>query len=103
MTITVRTVAVSLFGLANAAAGGFFLWIEMQSKSPHSGHVYLFAGWIALGMGMFWPGPFFSTIKQIIVLIPLPDFKFGGMRKTDPQIPVPPGAKPGPPTDADAD
>jgi hypothetical protein len=71
-----RKILVLLFGVANALAGGFFLWLEMQGKTPHSGHVYLFAGWIALGMAMVAPSQVLGTAKAILAL--LPSIKIGG-------------------------
>lgn len=65
-----QKILVLLFGIANAAAGGMFLWRLMQI-SPLDRHlVYLAVGWIALGSLMIAPSTLVSAAKQLFALLP---------------------------------
>jgi hypothetical protein len=74
-----------LFGALNAGAGAYFLWLEMQGKSPHTAHVFTFVGWIAFGWAIVTPSLFFGNIKQILGLLPSVSIS-GGRRSTDPPV-----------------
>ncbi len=73
-----RKVLVLLFGLANAGAGGFFLYRTMN-VSPVDRHlVYVFVGWIALGALMVAPSTLIAAAKQLFSF--LPQVKIGGQQ-----------------------
>ena len=74
-----------LFGALNAGAGAYFLWLEMQGKSPRTAHVMTFVGWIAFGWAIVTPSIFFGNIKQILGLLPSVSIS-GGRRSTDPPV-----------------
>jgi hypothetical protein len=78
-----------VFGLAIAAVGGFFLYLEFHVPATHTTHIAIFAGGILLGLAIMWPTVVIGTAKQIIVLMPI-DVKLNGLRKTDPQSPTDP-------------
>jgi hypothetical protein len=52
-----------LFGMLNALTAGYFLFLEMQGKSPHTTHVLAFMGWIAFGLAIVTPSIFFGNVK----------------------------------------
>jgi hypothetical protein len=74
-----------LFGALNALAAGYFLFLEMQGKSPHTTHVLAFMGWIAFGLAIVTPSIFFGNVKAILALVPSVSIS-GGRRATDPPI-----------------
>jgi hypothetical protein len=78
-----------VFGLAIAAVGAFFLYLEFHVPPTHTTHIAIFAGGILLGLAIMWPTVVIGTAKQIIVLLPV-DVKLNGLRKTDPQSPTDP-------------
>lgn len=78
-----------LLGFALLVFGAYLLWLEMQKASPHSPHVYLMAGMMALGCLLIAPAAIGEGLKQVVVVIGpyLPDVMIGGRRKTDPAEP----------------
>jgi hypothetical protein len=73
-----RKIIKLAFGLLIALSGGFFLWLEMKdgAASAHTGHVYAFAAWIAIGCIIIAPSVIGSAIKTLLGF--LPSVKFGG-------------------------
>lgn len=77
--------------------GGVSLWLliaeAMLGKDSHTQHLFLFAGGVLVGVAIGLPAVFFSTAKQIVVLIP--EVRIGGRRYSDPpktgesQVPKP--------------
>jgi hypothetical protein len=59
-----------LFGLANAIAAGFFLYLEAHPGPAKTSHIAMFLGWLALGLAITWPSVVIGTAKQLIALIP---------------------------------
>jgi hypothetical protein len=63
-------IAVTIFGLLNAAAGGFFLWLYLRPP----GHVvqptviYALVAWIFFGGAIAIPKVYFATASQMIAL-----------------------------------
>jgi hypothetical protein len=80
-----RSASRMLFGALNALAAGYFLFLEMQGKSPHTTHVLAFMGWIAFGLAIVTPSIFFGNVKAILALVPSVSIS-GGRRATDPPI-----------------
>jgi hypothetical protein len=73
------------FGMLNAVVAGYFLFLEMQGKSPRTAHVFTFVGWIAFGWAIVTPSIFFGNVKAILALVPSVSIS-GGRRATDPPI-----------------
>lgn len=66
--------------------GGVSLWLliveAMLGEKSHTQHLFLFAGGVLLAVAIGLPSVFFSTAKQIVVLIP--EVRIGGKRYSDP-------------------
>jgi hypothetical protein len=80
-----RAASRMLFGALNAGAAAYFLFLEMQGKSPHTANVMIFVGWIAFGWAIVTPSLFFGNVKQILGLLPSVSIS-GGRRSTDPPV-----------------
>jgi hypothetical protein len=80
-----RSASRMAFGMLNAVVAGYFLFLEMQGKSPRTAHVFTFVGWIAFGWAIVTPSLFFGNIKQILGLLPSVSIS-GGRRSTDPPV-----------------
>lgn len=72
-----------LFGLAIAAVGGVFLWLEYHPAPAHTSHIAIFAGGIVLGLAIMWPSVVIGTAKQLLALVPI-EWKAPFTKKTDP-------------------
>lgn len=73
-----RTASRMGFGILNAGAAIFFLYLEMQKADPHTTHVLLFAGWVAFGWAIVTPSIFFGNVDKIMARIPA--LSIGGKR-----------------------
>lgn len=72
-----KKIAVALFGVLIAGAGGFFLWRYMQPPTVIDRHiVYAFSAWIAVGCILIAPKQIIGAFKQLVAL--LPPIKIGG-------------------------
>lgn len=68
---TTKHIAIAVFGVAIAGAGGFFLWRYMQPPTVIDRHiVYAFSAWIAVGCTLIAPGAILGAFKQIAALLP---------------------------------
>jgi len=67
---TVAQLGAVLVGMSLVGIGAYFLRAEMTTPPTHSGHVYLFSGFIGFGALLIVPGPFARAIKTIAPYLP---------------------------------
>lgn len=65
----VRLVLRVLFGLANAASAGFFLYLELHKAPADKTLALAFLCWIALGIAIAAPGLVFGAVQKILALV----------------------------------
>jgi hypothetical protein len=79
-----RAASRMTFGMMNAVAAGYFLFLEMRGGNAHTAHVLTFVGWIAFGLAIVTPSIFFANVKAILALAPSISIS-GGRRASDPK------------------
>ena len=65
-----RKILTTILGLVLSLAGGFFLYLEMSGADRHPTHVYVFSGFIAVGMFIVAPSVIGGALSKAFSYLP---------------------------------